>query len=175
MLFTALKQNNPVAIRYPRGSGLGVPIDSDFQTVPIGQSEVLLEGEDLLLLAIGSTVAPALEAAEQLKREGHSVTVVNCRFVKPLDKKLADYAKKIRNILIVEDNILQGGFGSALLELFNDMNAKNIRVRRLGLPDKFVEHGPLNILRAKYGLDRAGILKEARNLISGSKEEKREA
>ena len=175
MLYTALKQNNPVAIRYPRGSGLGVPIDPDFRSVPIGQGEVLLEGGELLILSIGSMVSPSLEAAKQLTTEGHSVTVLNCRFVKPLDKKIVDYARNIRNVLIVEDNIIQGGFGSALLELFSDMEVGDIRVKRLGLPDKFIEHGPLNILREKYGLDRAGILKEARNLIFGSKEKQGEA
>jgi 1-deoxy-D-xylulose-5-phosphate synthase len=175
MLYTALKQAGPVAIRYPRGPGLGVAIDPDFHPLAVGHAEFLSQGGDLLLLAIGSMVAPSLKATEQLRMEGYNVTTVNCRFVKPLDKRLAEYAGKIPNILIVEDNVLQGGFGSALLELFNDMEIKNLRVHRLGLPDKFIEHGPLNTLRAKYGLDCAGILKEARYLISGSTEKQKEA
>jgi len=174
MLFTALKQPGPVAIRYPRGSGLGVPID-DFQTIPVGEAEILEQGNDLLLLAIGNMVAPSLEAADHLRQEGCSATVINCRFVKPLDQKLAEYAAKIRNVLIVEDNARQGGFGSALLEFFNDGELKDLRVRRIGLPDRFVEHGALKTLKAKYGLDCAGILREARDLISGSKENQRKA
>jgi 1-deoxy-D-xylulose-5-phosphate synthase len=105
-----------------------------------------------------------MEAATALQNEGLSVGVVNCRFVKPLDKSLAEQARSVGRVLVVEENIRQGGLGSALLELFNDHDLPNLRLKRMGLPDKFVEHGPSVLLREKYGLDKSGILKEARDL-----------
>jgi len=167
MLYTALQHNGPVAIRYPRGKGIGVPMDPEYRTLPIGKAEILQEGNDLQILAIGNMVQPSLNAAATLAKEGRSVGVVNCRFVKPLDQGLVDIVAPSGRVLVVEENIRQGGFGGAILELFNDMGPKNISVKRIGLPDKFVEHGPQDILRAKYGLDSAGIIKEARDLLSG--------
>jgi len=164
MLFTALKQDGPVAIRYPRGKGLGVPLDPDYKSIPIGEAEIIKEGKDLMIMALGSMVFPATEAAALLEEEGLSVGVINCRFVKPLDKKLAEYATRVGKILVVEENIRQGGLGGAILELFNDMGVRNVRIKRMGLPDKFVEHGPLFLLREKYGLHRSGIMKEAKDL-----------
>jgi len=164
MLYTAIKHSGPVAIRYPRGTASGVPIDKEYKTIPIGESELLREGQDLLIIALGSMVSPSMEAARILEEEGLSVGVVNCRFVKPLDKRLADHAKAAGKVLVVEENIRQGGLGGAILELFNDMDVQNVRLKRIGLPDKFVEHGPLDLLREKYGLDTSGILKEARDL-----------
>jgi len=165
MLYTALQHPGPVAIRYPRGKGVGVAMDRDYQLLPIGKAEVLKEGKDVQIFALGSMVAPSLEAAGVLEKEGVSVGVVNCRFVKPLDNALVDMAASSRRILTVEENIRQGGFGGALLELFNDAGLSDVRVRRIGLPDKFVEHGPQDLLRATYGLDSAGILKEAKSLL----------
>jgi 1-deoxy-D-xylulose-5-phosphate synthase len=105
-----------------------------------------------------------MEAATVLQDEGLSVGVVNCRFVKPLDKGLVEKIRAVGKVLVVEENIRQGGLGSALLELLNDSDMPDVRLRRIGLPDKFVEHGPLELLREKYGLDQSGILKEARDL-----------
>ncbi len=164
MLYTALRHSGPVGIRYPRGTALGVPIDPEYKAIPIGESEILREGKDLLIIALGSMVSPAMEAATILEKEDLSAGVVNCRFVKPLDKTLADQARAVGKVLVVEENIRQGGLGSAVLEFFNDMDLKNVRLKRIGLPDKFVEHGPLALLREKYGLDRSGVLKEARDL-----------
>ncbi|MBP1740662.1 MAG: 1-deoxy-D-xylulose-5-phosphate synthase [Deltaproteobacteria bacterium] len=164
MLFTALNHTGPVAIRYPRGRGLGVSLDPEYRIIPIGESELLKEGKDLTLIALGSMVLPSLEAAVEMEKEGVTATVVNCRFVKPLDKRLADYARKTGKVLVVEENIQQGGLGSAVLELFSDTGLKEVTVRRLGLPDSFVEHGPVGVLREKYGLDKAGIMKAARAL-----------
>ena len=164
MLYTALKQPGPVAIRYPRGKGVGVPLDPVYESIPIGESEFLKEGKDLLIMALGSVVSPSREAAGILEKEGLSVGVVNCRFVKPLDKRLVDYAASVGKILVVEENIRQGGLGGAILELFNDMDIRNVHIRRIGLPDRFVEHGAPSILLEKCGLDISGILKEARDL-----------
>ena len=166
MLFTALNHTGPVAIRYPRGRGLGVSLDPEYRIIPIGESELLKEGKDLTLIALGSMVLPSLEAAVEMEKEGVTATVVNCRFVKPLDKRLADYARKTGKVLVVEENIQQGGLGSAVLELFSDTGLKEVTVRRLGLPDSFVEHGPVGVLREKYGLDKAGIMKAARALFA---------
>lgn len=165
MLYTALQHDGPVAIRYPRGRGIGVPMDKEYKTIPIGKPEILREGNDLQILAIGSMVYPSLNAATALEKEGLSVGVVNCRFVKPLDKGLVGIVSSSGRVLVVEENIRQGGFGGAILELFNDLGLKNMSVKRMGLPDKFVEHGPQDFLRKKYGLDSAGIIREARDLL----------
>jgi len=170
MLFTALDNPGPVAIRYPRGSGVGVPLDRGYKKIPIGEAECIKEGSDLLIMALGSMVLPSMEAAAALEEEGLSVGVINCRFAKPLDKRLAEYATAVRRILVVEENIRQGGLGGAILELLNDMGVQNLSIKRMGLPDKFVEHGPLPLLRQKYGLDKSGILKEARDLCRQAKE-----
>jgi 1-deoxy-D-xylulose-5-phosphate synthase len=169
MLFTALQHPGPTAIRYPRGRGVGVSLDPEYRVLPIGEAEVVREGNDLMIIALGTMVGPSLEAAEILDREGLSSCVVNCRFVKPLDPKLADHARSIGKVIVVEENIKQGGLSSAVLELFNDHDLTNVCVKRIGLPDKFVEHGPVEVLRAKYGLDRDGILKTARDLFEARK------
>ena len=169
MLFTALQHPGPSAIRYPRGRGLGVSLDPEYRVLPVGEAEVVREGKDLMIIALGTMVAPSLEAAGILEQEGFSSRVINCRFVKPLDPKLADYARSIGKVIVVEENIKQGGLSSAVLELFNDHDLTNIRVKRIGLPDKFVEHGPVGVLRAKYGLDRDGILKAAKDLVEARK------
>ncbi len=166
MLFTALAFNGPVAIRYPRGEGVGVPLDKDYRRIPIGKVEELTNGNDLLILAIGNRVHPALEAALELEKEGKSIKVVNCRFVKPLDPRILEMASAIGKLLIVEENTLQGGFGSAILEFITDNGLSNVTVKRLGIPDTFVEHGPQDLLRKRYRIDQKTILAEARKLCS---------
>jgi 1-deoxy-D-xylulose-5-phosphate synthase len=166
MLFTAVEYPGPIALRYPRGRGVGVAFSSTLSQVPIGKGEVLREGEDLLILALGASVHPALEAAKELEKQGFSTTVVNARFVKPLDEHLIlTLAAKHGRVLTVEENVLAGGFGSAVLELLADRNLFGITVKRLGIPDVFVEHGTQDILRKKYGLDAHGILKGALILL----------
>jgi 1-deoxy-D-xylulose-5-phosphate synthase len=169
MLYTAVQQPGPVAIRYPRGNGVGVPIDPEYKLLPIGQAEILVRGDDLIILALGSTVYPSLEAASLLEKEGFSVGVINCRFVKPLDMRLGELSAGVGRVLVVEENIRQGGFGGAVLELFNDLGLEGVHVKRIGLPDKFVEHGASSLLRHEYALDADGILEEARNLCRSAK------
>jgi 1-deoxy-D-xylulose-5-phosphate synthase len=169
MLFTAIHHQGPVAIRYPRGKALGVRMDKEYLDIPIGKAEILKDGKDLLILAIGSTVYPSLEAAESLKKDGYSVGVVNCRFAKPLDPKLAELSASIGRVLVVEENIRQGGLGGAILEMLNDHGVDGIQIKRIGLPDKFVEHGSPELLREKYGLDTSGILREAKILLNDTK------
>ncbi len=121
MLYTAVEHPGPVALRYPRGKGVGVAFSSTLKKIAIGKAEVLREGEDLLILALGASVYPALAAAEQLAVRGFSATVVNARFVKPLDENLIlTLAAKHGRVLTVEENVLAGGFGSAILELLAD-------------------------------------------------------
>ena len=164
MLFTALAFHRPVAIRYPRGIGVGVPIDKEYKKIPIGEAEILTEGRNLLILALGNRVYPSLEAAMELVKEGYSISVVNCRFVKPLDTRLPEMASSTGRVLIVEENTLSGGFGSAILEFFTDQGLSNVIIKRLGIPDKFIEHGPQDLLREKCGIDRKKIIAEARRL-----------
>ncbi|MCF8127230.1 MAG: 1-deoxy-D-xylulose-5-phosphate synthase [Deltaproteobacteria bacterium] len=163
MLFTALHHNGPVAIRYPRGSGLGVPLDDEFRQLPMGEIEILKDGKDLQVLALGSMVYPSLEAARALEADGISAGVMNCRFAKPMDKTIAAVAAPSGRLLVVEENVRMGGLGGGVLELFNDMSVRNIRVRRMGFPDLFVEQGPAGLLRKNLGLDVEGIVKEARD------------
>lgn len=165
MLYTALHHEGPVAVRYPRGKGQGVSLDPEYHKIPIGRAEILREGRELTIMAIGNMVTPSLSAAQALQDDRHAVGVVNCRFVKPLDHTLIDLARASGKVLVVEENIRQGGFGAAILELFNDSGLTDVSVKRIGLPDKFIEHGPPDVLREKYGLDPAGILNEARNLL----------
>ena len=163
MFFTALKHDGPVAIRYPRGSGFGVPLDDEYQRLPMGEIEILKEGRDLQVLAFGSMVYPSLEAARVLEAEGISAGVLNCRFAKPLDKKIAAIAAPSGRLLVVEENVKMGGLGSGVLELFNEMGVGDIRIKRIGIPDLFVEQGPADLLRKNLGLDADGIVKEARD------------
>ncbi len=158
MLKTAIYSNIPMALRYPRGAGYGVPMDSEIKTLEIGKGEELLDGKDLTIIAIGSTVFPALQAAEVLRKNGIDTGVVNARFVKPLDGDLIlSVARKTGRIITVEENALQGGFGSAILELLYDNNMQNVKVKRLGIPDHYIEHGSQAQLRKDIGIDSEGI------------------
>ncbi len=158
MLKTAVYAGRPVALRYPRGAGYGLALDQDLQTLEIGRGELLAQGDDLAIVAIGSTVYPALEAAKLLESKGIRATVVNARFVKPLDRDLIlGAARRTGCIVTVEENALQGGFGSAVLELLADEGMTTIRVKRIGIPDRYIEQGPQAQLRQDLGLDGAGI------------------
>jgi len=166
MIRTALDCRNPVVVRYPRGKGMGVKMEGSPQSLEVGKAELMREGRDVLILAIGSTVYPALHAAAKLEEEGIHAAVVNSRFLKPLDGDLiVNWAKRIGKVLTVEENVLQGGFGSAVLELFQEKNLFTVQVKRLGIPDSFIEHGPQSLLRKKYGIDKDAIFNGARELI----------
>ncbi len=158
MLKTALELNGPVALRYPRGAGYGVPLDKKIQALPIGKGELLREGADLTIVAIGSTVMPACKAAEQLAGQGINAGVINARFIKPLDADLIlGQAQATGRIITVEENVLQGGFGSAVLELLHDNGMSQIKVKRIGIPDHFIEQGTQAQLRKDVGIDAEGI------------------
>lgn len=166
MLRTALEHSGPIAVRYPRGYGLGIPMDDEIHTLPMGKGEVLTTGTDVAILAVGATVREAVEANKQLEAENISVTIVNSRFVKPLDTELITrLAREIPRIITVEENVLQGGFGSAVLECLADAGVTSCRVVRLGIPDKFIEHGSQKILRSNYGIDAPAIVKAVKDML----------
>jgi 1-deoxy-D-xylulose-5-phosphate synthase len=158
MLKTAVYSDTPIAVRYPRGTGYGVMMDDSPRMLAIGRGELLEEGKDLVIVAIGTTVYPSLEAARLLRDKGIRATVINARFVKPLDRDLIiGEAMRAGNIVSVEENALHGGFGSAVLELLEKERISGIKVKRLGIPDRFIEHGSQTQLRKDLGLDASGI------------------
>lgn len=174
MLFTAIEyKDGPIALRYPRGSALGVEIKPGFEKIEIGKAEILKTGEDVALLAYGLMVHYALIASEKLESLGIHCEVVNMRFAKPLDKVLLDdIASRFRKVVTLEENSVIGGFGSGVLEYFSEKNYKN-DILRLGLPDKFVEHGTQEELHKMLGIDPDGIVNQVTNFIDirKSKEE----
>lgn len=168
MLKTAVDCGSPAAVRYPRGKGLGVPMDEKPQALEIGKGEVLVKGADLAIFAIGASVSPALQAAEMLLKEGVSITVVNARFIKPLDGELlCATALSLRRVLTVEENVLMGGFGSAVLELFTAQGLRDVMVRQLGIGDAFVEHATQHELCGMCGIDAEAICQAVRQMVSG--------
>lgn len=170
MLKTALESRHPVAIRYPRGSALGVKLDQKLKPLPIGKAELIQEGKDAAILAIGSMVYPCLKAAQLLNKDGLEVAVVNSRFAKPLDKKLIiDLASQIRKIITVEENCAIGGFGSAVMELLERCGQLDVKLLRIGLPDKIIPHGKTQILHKKFGLNPEGLYKRIRSFIRAEK------
>jgi 1-deoxy-D-xylulose-5-phosphate synthase len=166
MLITAIAHDGPIAIRYPRGVGTGIGLDADPAPLAIGKAEAVASGSDVVILAIGRMVCESLIASRTLKKEGISASVVNMRFVKPLDSEyLLETAGRFSRIITAEENTLQGGFGSAVLECLADNGIQGCHVHRVGLPDRFVEHGASSILRAESGVDAAGIVQAARKMM----------
>jgi len=167
MLKTAIHYEGPASVRYPRGSGTGAPMDEEIHLLEIGKAEILREGTDVAILGIGSQVHYCLKAAERLALEGINATVVNARFVKPLDKELIiALARSHGSIITVEDHYLMGGFGSAVLEMLEENRVSDARVLRLGFPDKLIEHASQSLLLAKYGLDADGIYSRVKEFVA---------
>ena len=158
MLKTAIEHDGPISLRYPRGEGWGVEMDRELRRIEIGKADLLRPGKDVAILGIGHTVLPALEAAQDLAPLGIDAAVVNARFVKPLDKDLLrDVLTRVPNIITVEDHVIAGGFGAAILEFLAEEGISNVRVRRLGVPDRFIPHGTQDELRKLCGFDREAI------------------
>jgi 1-deoxy-D-xylulose-5-phosphate synthase len=163
MIYTGMRHNGPAAVRYPRGNGYGVAMDEELRELPIGKAEVLRCGRDVAILAYGATVYPALEAAEQLARDGIEAAVINARFAKPLDTELlADLSQTYSRILTVEEAVEAGGFGSAVLEFYANRQAPAPVVKIVGLPDTFIDHGPQAMWRDKFNLSAEGIVREVK-------------
>jgi len=166
MLFTGITLDTPAAVRYPRGSGMGVPVQKELQALPIGKAEVRREGRRVAILAFGPLLKPALEAGEEL-----NATVVNMRFAKPLDDALVAELSRTHDLLVtVEDNVIEGGAGSAVAESLAAQGLE-ARILHLGLPDRFVDHGDQGQLLALVGLSRDGILASIRTRLGNLPQE----
>ncbi|WP_282172666.1 1-deoxy-D-xylulose-5-phosphate synthase [Cytobacillus firmus] len=154
MVKTAIEYNDgPIAMRFPRGNGIGVPMDTELKAIPIGTWEVLHDGSDGAILTFGTTIPMALKAAQLLEKQGHSIKVINARFIKPFDEKLLHelFAANMP-ILTIEEAVLQGGFGSAVLEYAHEHGFHHSEIDRMGIPDKFIEHGSVNELLEEIGM-----------------------
>jgi 1-deoxy-D-xylulose-5-phosphate synthase len=165
MLATALACEGPAAVRYPRGPGTGADLSGRPRVLPVGEAEVLREGGDATILAVGAMVGEAVAAADALATQGIQAGVVDVRFVKPLDEALILERAGRGPLVTVEENALVGGFGAAVVELLQDRGLPACRVARLGLPDRFIEHGDGSLRRAELGLDAAGIAAATARLV----------
>jgi 1-deoxy-D-xylulose-5-phosphate synthase len=175
MVKTAVEHDGPIALRYPRGEGWGVSMDPEMQRLEIGKAQLLREGKDIVLVGIGDTVIPALKAAQDLSQLGIEAAVVNARFVKPLDRELLlDLLARIPNLITVEDHVLDGGFGSAVLEFLADEGIGEVKVKRLGVPDRFIPQGTQTELRKMCGIDKDAIAQAALQMLRGRKKRKKE-
>jgi len=170
MLYTAVVyEGGPIAVRYPRGNGLGVPMKEGFDALEIGKAETLRTGTDIALLAVGEMVAPAQQAAAALAHEGIECEVVNMRFIKPLDTALLDeIGSRFHRVITIENNSVVGGFGGAVCEYFACAKNNDVRVTVHGIPDRFVDHGSPAELAAELGLDGPGIAAAVRSVLSSA-------
>lgn len=169
MMKTCLQHNGPISVRYPRGVSLGVKMDAAPQALPIGKGELMKDGTDVAIIAIGVSVWQAQQAAERLSQEGVSTAVVNARFAKPLDHELiTDVAKRVRYVVTVEEGCRMGGFGSAVLETLSEAGITDVTTKVLGLPDWYIEQGPQDLLRERYGLTTEGIYQSVKELIGSA-------
>jgi len=167
MVNTAIQYDDgPIALRYARGNGLGVKMDEDLKVIPIGTWEVLRPGSDAVILTFGTTIQMALEAAEMLEKEDISVRVVNARFIKPLDN---DMMHQILGsnlpVLTIEESVLMGGFGSAVLEFAGDHQYHDARIDRMGIPDQFIEHGSVSDLLREIGMTAENVVERIHKLV----------
>ena len=167
MVKTAVSyQEGPIAFRYPRGTGMGVKMASEPQVLPIGKSEIVREGEDVLVIAVGNRVYPTLEAAQTLADSGISAAVINARFVKPLDTAtILPLAERIGKVITIEDGVIMGGFGSAVLEAIAAAGIKDVQIRNLGIPDEFIEHGDIQHLYALCQCDADAVVRTAQAML----------
>ena len=165
MIYSAFTYDNPVAVRYPRSVGFGVPIDKEPQILPKGKAELLEEGEDITLIGFGPVVYLCLETAKKLQQKGIKAGVINLRFINPIDKDLIiRQVRQTHRVITVEDHVLAGGMGSAVLEILNDENVNDVLVGRIGY-NNYVEHGPIPILYQEYGLTVDNIIALSEKLL----------
>ena len=173
LLLTCIEHPAPAAIRYPRGNGFGVDISAPPKKIEIGKAEILQDGDgEVAIIAYGSMVYPAIQAAENLEKDITRATVVNARFVKPLDTEMIlNLARTNRVIITVEEAYLAGGFGSAVMELLEEKGLLDkVKIVRMGVPDRIITHGDAKLLLAKYGLDADGIYQKARETVENLEE-----
>jgi 1-deoxy-D-xylulose-5-phosphate synthase len=166
MVKTALECGHPASLRYPRGNGVGVTLDAELKALPVGKGEVLREGPEATIFAIGNEVWPSIEAAELLAKDNISVTVINARFIKPLDDELiTKYCQPNSYVITVEEGSLAGGFGSAVMERCEALGIRDVKFHRIGIPDEYVHHGAQDVLRAQYDLHPEGIARRVRGFV----------
>ena len=159
LINTAYRYDGPFAIRIARGTAVGVPMDPELKELPIGKGELVMDGDDVSIIALGKSCSAAVEAADQLAEYGISCAVVDPVFAKPLDRELiSEVARKTGRVVTVEENVLAGGFGSAVLEELTDSGITDVTVHRIGMPDAFVEHGTAADQRHELQLDADGIV-----------------
>src|SRR5271165_3654028 len=171
MLFTAMQYVGPVALRYPRGVGPGTPVKDVPHAIPIGKAELLQHGENdrVAIFALGTLVPMGEEIARKLESEGFPAALINARFAKPIDGEMLEFfARSVDVILTLEDHVLGGGFGSAVLEKLSDLGIAT-PVVRIGWPDRFIEHGKLEALRAKYGISVEAAMEKVRPFLEVTK------
>lgn len=175
MVYTALNYNDgPIAMRFPRGNGLGVDMDEEFHNIPIGSWETLKEGKDAAILTFGTTIPMAMEAAQILEKQGLSIRVINSRFIKPIDSTmLTELLDQNIPILTIEEAVLQGGFGSAILEYAGSHGYHQALIDRMGIPDQFIEHGDVDSLLKEIGLTTEEVVKRASLLAQIRKKQQR--
>ena len=174
MLKTAFETGHPTSLRYPRGNGVGVPLDAEIKSLPVGKGEVMRDGAAAAIFAIGNEVWPSMQAADVLAREGINVAVINARFIKPIDDDLVKrFCKPNSYVITVEEGSLAGGFGSAVMERVADLGIENVRFHRIGIPDEYVHHGAQDVLRAQYDLHAEGIARRVREFLAGARESER--
>jgi 1-deoxy-D-xylulose-5-phosphate synthase len=167
MLKTAFETGHPTSLRYPRGNGVGVKVDPEMRSLPIGKGEVMREGSAGAIFAIGNEVWPAVEAAEILAKDGLEVAVINGRFIKPLDDDLVrQYCRPGSKVVTVEEGSLIGGFGAAIMERVQELGITDVEFHRIGIPDEYVHHGSQDVLRAQYDLHPEGIAARVRSFLS---------
>ncbi|MFC5540283.1 1-deoxy-D-xylulose-5-phosphate synthase [Ureibacillus sp. FSL W7-1570] len=171
MVKTAAEYNDgPIVLRYPRGNGLGVPLDEELHSIPIGTWEVLRDGKDAVILTFGTTIPMAMEAAEELAKRNIHVKVVNARFIKPLDDEmLHEIMSKNMPILTIEEGVLKGGFGSAILEFASDNKYNHIEIERMGIPDRFVDHGSVDLLLEELHITKEETIARIESLVKNQK------
>ena len=163
MLYTAIKCNGPAALRFPRGNGIGRSLGPRVKALEIGKGEILREGSDIGIVALGSMVYPCLEAATRLEALGIHATVINARFAKPLDEELICCLAAEKQFLVTaEEGTEAGGFGAAVATLLQDKKIP-ASILRIAVPDRIIPHGAPNLLHAKYGLDVDGIFEKIKN------------
>lgn len=165
MLYTSISLSGPSSVRFPRGSSNCFNLPEEPKKIRVGKSELLKKGNDVALFALGPWVEGALDASMLLEKKGVNAAVINARFAKPLDEEIIiHYAKKTKNILTIEEGTVHGGFGAGVLEVLEGYNS-GIKAKRIGVPDKFIDHGSTSILKKKIGLSSQNISKEALELM----------
>lgn len=173
MVYTAVQYDDgPIAMRFPRGNGLGVPMDENLHPIPIGTWEVLKKGQDAAILTFGTTIPMAMEAANILEKRGVSIKVINARFIKPLDEQmLLELFKENMPILTIEEAVLQGGFGSSILEFAHEKGFHHMEIDCMGIPDQFIEHGSVEKLLEEIGMTTDDVVNRL-NILARKKQKR---